>query len=386
MSINVHIYPSQMTNESRILKIVKSIEKMDLFSRIYLLGINQSSKLQTEELVSEKIAIFRININSAKWEKTKFVGKKIIPVIKFWILSYRFFLKIKPSIINAHNLASLPPCVIYKIFYRSKIIYDTHELETERQGWGKFEKYLSKFFEYICYFFIDKTIVVSKPIGEFYSKKYNINPIVIHNCPSFTKPLTSNYFRKKFKIKSNTKTFLYIGALTKNRGIEEYLECFQKTKLNIALIFLGGGELKNLIQKYAIKNTNIFFHSSVKPSEVVNIAASADYALPIMKTGKASLSYEYMMPNKLFESIMANVPMISGGFYYETAFIEKNKIGQKMLFNNQTPLVEKAIINILNKNYINMQENCKRLSKTFNWENEDKKIKSYMNELTSKVK
>ena len=76
MSINVHIYPSQMTNESRILKIVKSIEKMDLFSRIYLLGINQSSKLQTEELVSEKIAIFRININSAKWEKTKFVGKK----------------------------------------------------------------------------------------------------------------------------------------------------------------------------------------------------------------------------------------------------------------------------------------------------------------------
>ena len=93
-----------------------------------------------------------------------------------------------------------------------------------------------------------------------------------------------------------------------------------------------------------------------------------------------------MMPNKLFESIMANVPMISGGFYYETAFIEKNKIGQKMLFNNQTPLVEKAIINILNKNYINMQENCKRLSKTFNWENEDKKIKSYMNELTSKVK
>ena len=128
--------------------------------------------------------------------------------------------------------------MFYKIFYRSKIIYDTHELETERQGWGKFEKYLSKFFEYICYFFIDKTIVVSKPIGEFYSKKYNINPIVIHNCPSFTKPLTSNYFRKKFKIKSNTKTFLYIGALTKNRGIEEYLECFQKTKLNIALIFL----------------------------------------------------------------------------------------------------------------------------------------------------
>ena len=78
--------------------------------------------------------------------KDKVCWKKIIPVIKFWILSYRFFLKIKPSIINAHNLASLPPCVFYKIFYRSKIIYDTHELETERQGWGKFEKYLSKFF------------------------------------------------------------------------------------------------------------------------------------------------------------------------------------------------------------------------------------------------
>ena len=52
--INVHIYPTDMLNEARIKKIVNTINSIQYFDHIYLLGINRNGELANHEKLNEK--------------------------------------------------------------------------------------------------------------------------------------------------------------------------------------------------------------------------------------------------------------------------------------------------------------------------------------------
>lgn len=377
--INVHIYPSDMQNEARIQKISSSIDQLEYFDHIYQLGINKNSLLPEFEKVNKNITIVRLPVDSQKWADKRFFGK-ILPIFKFWILSYKFLKNKKPKIINAHNLASLPPCIFFKILNKkSKVVYDTHELETEREGSGNLEKYVTKLFEYIFIRFVDEVVVVNHIIGDWYKKKYSVSPIVINNVPNYRHRKSSNYLSNKFDIKADIKKFIYIGALLSDRGIQKYLELFRKTDLNICIIFLGSGPLQELIKSHEKKNKNIFFHPAVPYKDVVNIVSSGDFTVTTLRTkNKYSLSYESALPNKLFESIMSEIPILSGGMKHEADFIRKNKIGYEITSSNSQKEFELSVKSILNLDYNNMQKNCRTLAKDYNWEEQEMKIKKYM--------
>tara|TARA_B100000427_G_scaffold34558_2_gene25107 strand:- start:3589 stop:4755 length:1167 start_codon:yes stop_codon:yes gene_type:complete len=380
--INVHIYPSDMQNEARIQKITSSINQLEYFDHIYHLGIQKNSLSTEFEKVSKNITIVRLPIDSQKWSNRRFVGKVLL-ILKFWILSYKFLSINKPEIINAHNLASLPPSIFFKILNRkSKIVYDTHELETERQGSGTFERYVTKIFEYVLIRFVDKVVVVNDIIGDWYKKKYSISPIVINNVPHYRARKSSNYLLKKFNIKADVKKFIYIGALLPDRGIQKYLELFENTDLNICIIFLGSGPLEGLIKKYEERCKNIFFHPAVPYKEVVNIVSSGDFTVTTLRTKKKySLSYESALPNKLFESIMSEIPILSGGMKYEADFIRKNEIGYEIITSDSQEEFELSVKNILSLDYEKMQENCRKIAKEYNWEQQEIKIKKYITNL-----
>ena len=134
MKNNVHIYPSTILFESRIFKIARTISNQDIYDNIIILGIN-NGKLPETEVIEKNIAIKRLKIEELSWAKQGIL-RKIINVINLSIQTFKYLTKVKPEVVHAHNLASLPVSVIYKIFYKSKVVYDTHEIETERQGWS----------------------------------------------------------------------------------------------------------------------------------------------------------------------------------------------------------------------------------------------------------
>lgn len=375
--INVHIYPTDMLHEARIRKIVNTINSIQYFDHIYLLGINRNGELAHHEEINEKISIIRFPIDSNFWIKASFF-RKIFSIIKFWLFILNFLFKNKPEVVNVHNLASLPPCIFYKLFHRYKIVYDTHELETERTGWSMFVKKISKLFESFCIKFVNETVVVNEPYAKYYKKKYNLDPVVVYNTPNYSKVKKSKYLHNKFNINRKDKVFIYVGALSKNRGIEEYLDFFDNTKLNITLVFLGSGPLKDLIKKFELKKNNIYLHPAVNHRDVPNIVSSADFSISVLRSKKTSLSYEYAAPNKLFESIMSRVPILSGGLKFEAEFVTDNNIGMSVNFDKFAPEIGSSIKKLIKLDYKLLEENCEKLSKIYNWENQEEKIKNYM--------
>ncbi len=379
--INIHLYPTKMTHESRIFKISDSINSQKIFDKIILLGINSNNDLPKSEKISENIYIERMNISSEIWISGKSY-EKINALIKFWILSFYNLFKKKPSVINVHNLASLPPATLCKLFFKTKIVYDTHELETERQGWNSLYLVISKFIEKTLIYFCDEIVVVTQPIASYYQEKYSINPVVIQNVPKYVEVEKSDYLRKKFQINANKKIYLFVGNITLKRGVKGYLDFFSKTNLPVNLVFLGDGLDMEVVKDYVNKFENIFYHPSVSYDKIFDIISSADFTLLSLSVENESLSYRYSLPNKLFESIMAGTPVIGGGLLYQSTFVEENKIGCN-IFNNTFSSIEKAINSSLDLDKIKLSERCKELSKVYNWENEEEKIKRYLYKLVN---
>ena len=151
-----------MTNESRIFKESRFLSKNYNFDKIILLGIWQEG-LKKEEALENNIYIKRVSLFNVK--------KRSIMYLYYYLYVFLFIIFKRPKMINIHTLEFLPLALIAKIF-RIKVIYDAHELETEKANFKGFRKNISKIIERIFIKFTHGVIVVGDAIADHYKKMY----------------------------------------------------------------------------------------------------------------------------------------------------------------------------------------------------------------------
>ena len=114
--------------------------------------------------------------------------------------------KLKPDVIHCHDNLVLHVGVVYKIFSDVKLIYDAHELESEKNGNSTILSKITLFSEKIFWRSIDALIVVSPSINDWYQKNIGVKPTeIIFNSPMFSnfQNIDKMYLRKKFNIPSD---------------------------------------------------------------------------------------------------------------------------------------------------------------------------------------
>ena len=105
---------------------------------------------------------------------------------------------------NCHSLNCLFIGVILKIIRGVKLIYDTHELETERNGLTGIKKVFSKKIEKYCIGYCDHIFVVGDKINRWYKNHYKLkNNIIttIFNFPNLINQVKLNQLILGLKIK-----------------------------------------------------------------------------------------------------------------------------------------------------------------------------------------
>ena len=201
-------------------------------------------------------------------------------------------------------------------FGKTKLVYDAHELETEKLAVRGFRQSLSRLLERILIPFADGVVTVSDRIADRYGNKYGLKypSVVVNAPPQWNLKKSSDLFRKGFDLSSCTRIFLYLGGLHSGRAIEAMLDAFSKVD-DLALVLMGyggvsteGKRLEALVRKRAGCEANLFFHEPVRQEELPDYVASADVGLCLIED--KCLSYRYCLPNKLFEYAMAGLPII----------------------------------------------------------------------------
>jgi glycosyltransferase involved in cell wall biosynthesis len=352
------------THDSRVLKEAISIHNLGYDITVVAHG---NKNLDKNDIINN-IKIKRFSYFDRTVSKTKFAKLAIYLSYVFQVLKFSK----NSNVMHCHDLNTLPIGVITKIFLnrKVKIVYDAHEYETEVGGLRGVRKKLLKIFERILIYYADQVITVSDAIAEEYAKLYKIKkPALVLNTPEYVEVNKKDKFRETFNISKNQIIFLYQGGFSKERGIELLLETFSKIEVDKVIVFMGYGPLEPLVKEYAHRYKNIYYHEAVKPAVLLEYTCSAD--IGILFYENSCLNHYYCSPNKMFEYLMAELPVIVSNLYEMKRLVKEYSIGIAAQDNSPKALQE-AIEKITTLDRDQLIENIKRVKKIYNWKKQEK--------------
>ena len=321
-TLNVHIYPDTIEHSSRVFKVTSTLINKLFVERIIIVG-KSGPNLPSHSQIDTRRTIERFPMSRARGS---FLSRSLRFVI--WsLVVFNRFRRERIDMINCHSLSVLPLSVALKVWHRALLIYEPHELETETSQMHGLKRKVCKFIERLLVKHVDCTILVCDSIETWYRKHYKlVNTSVVLNCPPTAPISLSRYFHEHFCIPIKTPIFLYQGILGKGRGIEITIEAFKTIPDQAALVLMGYGELFEWAETQSQKLKNIYVHKAVSRSDLHAITSAADFGLSLIEP--ISLSYEYCMPNKLFEYIMAGVPVLVSNTVEQRKVVQQFGIGE----------------------------------------------------------
>ncbi len=368
------------TNDSRVLKEATSLQKHHYDVTVIA---HKDVGVKSEELIGD-----------LKVRRFSYLDRKVTKGTLGKLKAYLIYVKESISyskdfdILHCHDLNTLPIGFMIKKFFNKniKIVYDAHEHETEIRGLVGNKQKITKVIEKFLIKSADKVITVSNAIAEDYVKLYNIpKPALVLNTPLYQEIDKKDIFRKELDINKNQTIFLYQGGFSIGRGIEILLQSFQDMKkiednnnFQPCIVFMGYGPLEKLVTDAANEYDDIYFYPAVTPDVLLDYTSSADFGILFYENN--CLNHDYCSPNKMFEYLMADIPVIASNLYEMKRLVQNNNIGIVAKENTATGLKE-AIQKATKLDKDELYKNIQKVKEVYNWEEQEKVLLTLYKEL-----
>jgi glycosyltransferase involved in cell wall biosynthesis len=304
--IDLHLVLGSTQYDSRILKETAAIDRAGMFDRVLVLGLTdemhgverREGGRTTREFSLRTRGLPRNlagqSIKFAEWRSRILRACRGLPI----------------GVVHCHDLLPLPVAVRIKRDTGAKLIYDAHELETERAGLRGLRRRLAQRTERRMMRHVDAIVTVSPSIVDWYRNRHpGVEVVLVRNVPERV-PVneTAEPLRDRLGVPDDAALFISIGGFSRGRGIERALCAFADDSVRHHVVFMGFGPLAGEIDAAAAGCARIHRIPPVSPDEVVWFAAGADVGLSL--TEDSCLNHRFCLPNKVFESLVAGVPVL----------------------------------------------------------------------------
>ncbi len=169
-------------------------------------------------------------------------------------------------------------------------------------------------------------------MSDWMQERYGIaRPTVVRNCRELVAHPRGSTLRADTAIPANAKVVLYMNSVIPGRGLEQLLHAVALLEGAIHLAILGvapqaehGAEIDSLIEALGLR-ARVHFVPPVPANDVVMYASGADVGvIPFLNT---SMNHYYALPNRLFEMIMARLPVAVSAFPDLSAVVDQHGVG-----------------------------------------------------------
>lgn len=331
--------------------------------------------ISSENFSNDELKIFKLT-------KGKF---SLLFYLRFALILIRELFKTKADIYFAEDLYTLPFVATIAKLKKAKVYYNSRELYAFLGGL-RHRPFLQSVVKSVEKFFITKVDLVlttGEMDSEFIEKFYGIkNTLVIRNIPLLQTPSAKIDFRKLYNIADDKLILLYQGVLLEGRGVPIIMRTMTKLT-NTVLVILGDGEQKNNFQKLSGQlniSERVFYAGTISQRELINYTAGGDVGLSLIEN--ISISYYHALPNKLFEYIMAGLPVLCSDLPQMKKIVEEFQVGESISAENENniylTLKRWSESPELLKSYRN---NCLLAAQKLNWQEEYKKSRKRLLDL-----
>lgn len=214
---------------------------------------------------------------------------------------------------HASGLYVLPAAQAAARACNARVVYDVRELyphvpATVGKPWARaFWSLLER--RYIRQ--ADAILTVGDAIADRLSRTYGVaRPAVLYNIP-LGKPGPLRPIPLAPDLDPGVVTILHQGNMMKARGCEQLVAAMPDVE-GAALVFLGGGPLRLPLAEQAAAlgiAHRVRFVDPVPSDRLLEHTASADLGVTLLQD--TCLNHRFALPNKLFQYLMAGLPVIA---------------------------------------------------------------------------
>lgn len=261
--------------------------------------------------------------------------------------------------------------------HRRPLIYDSHEYFTElpeligrrfvRRVWLGIERLILPKIRY--------AYTVCRSIAQEYHRLYGIEMSVVRNLPLCQRRQPSAPLLRSFPLSGKKKLILYQGALNVGRGIEEMIKAMHHLPQALFVIVGEGeisGELRKLVHTEKLQES-VVFTGKIPFDQLAFYTRKADVGVVLQKD--MGLSYRFVLPNRLFDYIQAEIPVLASDLPEMRNILEQFRVGVLLSGLSPETIAEKlkTMLSDTEKRRF-WKENLKLAASELCWEKEEKRL------------
>jgi len=349
---------SDLVSDNRVHKVCTTLHNMGF--EVLLVGRKLPASLPVE---TRQYAVKRFYLPFIK-------GPQFYAAFNIRLYLFLFFSEF--DILLSNDLDTLPANFMASKIKNKPLVYDSHEYFTEVPELIN-RPQVKKVWEWLEMKMVPNikiAFTVCNSIAKIYEEKYGTHFRVVRNLP-----VAGSFEAKTEKSENQQKIILYQGAVNMGRGLEQAILAMHFIE-NAKLIIAGGGDISAKLQNLVINENlqnKVEFTGRLALEELAKLTPQADLGLSIEED--LGLNYRFALPNKLFDYIQAQVPVLITNLPEMAAIVNQYHIGEITESLEPRHLAEKILDALENQEKRKIwKTNLPLAAKELTWENEEKVI------------
>jgi glycosyltransferase involved in cell wall biosynthesis len=251
----------------------------------------------------------------------------------------------RPKLVHANDWNTMWSGLAIKLMCGSRLVYDSHELWTDRNGRWEYRPWLLAG-EALFVRAADEVVTSSTGYADLLAARYRIpRPTVVRNIPEHhfgpdaqsrkarTPPPQGGRSRVSSSATSDPISpprIVYVGGLMPGRGLEQIIDALVYLP-GVQLCAIGPGapqynaSLARRAQEAGVES-RVELRAPVAPEDIPSVLVGAAAGVCLIQP--ICRSYELSLPNKLFEYAAAGIPVLASDVPVIATIVRNEGLGE----------------------------------------------------------